>query len=161
MRDPRRIPTVLGAVERRWTESADEHLLPTLLPVTGAQAASQPDSLARVADGELIAALEREWHDPARSTPPVVRARPTRSELLAAITERWREEPDMRLGQLLVNVVRVYRLDVSPHPLFDLADGRLLTRLGIVTDDERRYVADEPAAARRGWREWSRQQGLA
>jgi hypothetical protein len=67
----------------------------------------------------------------------------------------------MRLGQLLVNVVRVCRLDVSPHRLFDLEDGRLLTRLGIVTEAERRYVADEPAAARRGWREWSRHRGLA
>jgi hypothetical protein len=88
--------------------------------------------------------------------PLAERERPSRRMVLVAIAARWQEVPDMRLGQVLVNVVRDYRPDVSPHPLFDLADGGLLKSLGPATEEERRYVDEEPAAARRGWREWER-----
>jgi hypothetical protein len=152
---------VLSAVERRWGESPDEHLLPMLLRFTGARSASEPDPLSAVSDHELIAALRRRWDDVSRSMPLAERERPSRQRLVAAIAARWQEAADMRLGQVIVNVVRDYRPDISPHPLFGLPDGHLLQSLGLVTEEERRYVADEPAAARRGWREWSRNQGLA
>ena len=72
--------------------------------------------------------------------------------ILAALERRWRDEPDLRLGQLLVNLAR--DPDSAPHPLFDIPDGELLRRLGPETDSERRYIAEEPAAARRGWLKW-------
>ena len=76
--------------------------------------------------------------------------------ILAAVERRWREEPDQRLGQLLVNVYRAACPSVEPHPLFNL-DGKLLELLGAETDDERRYIAGEPGARRRGWRDWERE----
>lgn len=51
------------------------------------------------------------------------------SEVLAAIEARWREVPDQRLGQVLVNAVR---RELSPEPeneantLFAVEDGKLL-----------------------------------
>jgi hypothetical protein len=147
---------VLDAVARRWSETPDEHLLTMLLRVTDAGRADGPDPLAHVSDQELVAALARGWDDVSRSMPLAQRERPSRQRVVAAIAARWREAPDMRLGQVLVNVVRDYRPDVSPHPLFGLPDGGLLKSLGPATEEERRYVDDEPAAARRGWREWSR-----
>jgi hypothetical protein len=149
MRDPGRIPMVLDAVERRWRELPDEHLLPMLLRVLGEPSASEPDPLAVVSDAELIAALRRGWDNQARSMPPFAPVRPRR-EVLGAIADRWREAPDMRFGQVLVNTVRDHRPHVTPHPLFGLSDGSLLEGLGRATDEERRYAAEEPAAARRG-----------
>jgi uncharacterized protein YihD (DUF1040 family) len=73
--------------------------------------------------------------------------------ILAALERRWSQEPDLRLGQLLVNVTR--DLGCEADPLFELTDGELLRRLGAETDDERRYVRDEPAAASEAWRAWS------
>jgi hypothetical protein len=64
--------------------------------------------------------------------------------ILAAIERRWREEPDLRLGELLVNVTR--DLGSAPSPLFGVEDGELLRRLGPETEAERRDVAKEPAA---------------
>jgi uncharacterized protein YihD (DUF1040 family) len=73
--------------------------------------------------------------------------------VLAALERRWSQEPDLRLGQLLVDLTRDLRSDSDP--LFELSDGELLRRLGVETEDERRYVADEPAVAREGWRAWT------
>ena len=56
--------------------------------------------------------------------------------ILAAVERRWREEPDSRLGQLLVNLTR--DLGSAPSPLFAISDGELLRRLGLETDAERR-----------------------
>ena len=72
--------------------------------------------------------------------------------IMAALERRWRDEPDLRLGQLLVNLAR--NPDSAPQALFDMPDGELLRRLGPETDAEQRYIAEEPAAARRGWHEW-------
>jgi hypothetical protein len=155
MRDPGRIPMVLAAVERRWRALPGEQLVPMLLRVTATRSTSEPDPLSVVSDAELIAALRRGWDDQARSMPAVAPVRPSRHAVLGGIADRWREAPDMRFGQVLVNTVRHHRAHVTPHPLFRLSDGSLLESLGLATDEERRYAAEEPAAARRGWREWS------
>jgi hypothetical protein len=144
---------VLTGVARRWREVPDEHLVAMLLRVTGSWSALEPDPLSGVDDVELVAALKRARNDEARSTLPALAQRPSHEELLTAIARRWQEVTDMRLGQLVVNAVRDHRPDAIPHPLFALADGSLLERLGVVTEEERRYVAREPAAARRCWRE--------
>jgi hypothetical protein len=65
--------------------------------------------------------------------------------ILGAVERRWREDPDLRLGQLLVNLTR--DLGSAPNPLFAISDGDLLRRLGPETDGERRYISNEPAAA--------------
>jgi hypothetical protein len=72
--------------------------------------------------------------------------------ILTALERRWSREPDLRLGQLLVNLTG--DLGSEGSPLFELPDGELLCRLGAETEDERRYVKDEPAAAHEGWRRW-------
>jgi hypothetical protein len=145
---------VLTSMARRWREVPDEHFVAMLLRVTGSRSALEPDPLSRVDDVELVAALQRARTDEARSTLlPVLAQRPSHEELITAIARRWQEVTDMRLGQLVVNAVRDHRPDAIPHPLFALADGSLLERLGVVTEEERRYVAREPAAARRRWRE--------
>jgi hypothetical protein len=77
--------------------------------------------------------------------------------ILAAIERRWRQKPDLRLGQLLVNLYRAEHPTDPPHPLFNLADGKLLELLGPETDEEKRYIADEPAASLRGMREAMRE----
>jgi hypothetical protein len=70
--------------------------------------------------------------------------------ILGALERRWLQEPDLRLGQLLVNVTRDLR--PAPSPLFYLPDAEMLQRLGVETPDERRYVEGEPSATREGWR---------
>jgi uncharacterized protein YihD (DUF1040 family) len=74
---------------------------------------------------------------------PVMRDAKRIPMILAALERRWSQEPNFRLGQLLVNVTR--DLGCEADPLFELTDGELLRRLGAETDDERRYVRDEPA----------------
>jgi uncharacterized protein YihD (DUF1040 family) len=75
---------------------------------------------------------------------PVMRDANRIPMILAALERRWSQESDLRLGQLLVNVTQ--DLGCEAGPLFELTDGELLRRLGAETDDERRYVRDEPAA---------------
>ena len=75
--------------------------------------------------------------------------------ILQALERRWREEPDQRLCQLLVNLTG--DLSSAPSPIWGLEDGELLRRLGPETEPELLYDAEEPAARRRGWREWSEQ----
>ena len=70
--------------------------------------------------------------------------------ILAAVEREWRKNPDLRLGQLLVVVTKVQ----GPNPLFNVEDGQLLAALGPQTEEERRYVAEEPRARRRGMAEW-------
>src|SRR5690242_3312700 len=73
--------------------------------------------------------------------------------ILAAVERRWVQDPDLRLGQLLVNLARY--LGSECDSLFGLPDGELLRRLGAETEEERRYVENEPVAAREGWRAWA------
>jgi hypothetical protein len=128
MRDPNRIPRVLAAIERRWDERPDTHLVPLLLDVTGVCSAVKPDPLAEIGDSELVTALRGLVCDDS-SLPRADPARPSRPDLMAAIAKRWNDVPDWRLGQLLVNAIRRQRPDVVPHPLFALEDGALLVRL--------------------------------
>src|SRR5256885_636993 len=65
--------------------------------------------------------------------------------VLAAIERRSREQPDLRLGQLL-NVV------AGTRQLSLIEDGTLLELLGPETMEERRYIATEPLARRNAWR---------
>lgn len=74
--------------------------------------------------------------------------------VLAAIERHWRKQPDQRLGQLLINLLRSNR-DI-PHAeqgaaLFSVEDGQLLEWLGPETDQERRYAEDEPQQRRHSW----------
>ncbi len=71
--------------------------------------------------------------------------------ILRAVQRHWEQYPDLRLGQLLVNVAR--RQD---HALFNLEDGELLEMIGPQTEEEHRYVREEPHARRRGWAEYFR-----
>jgi hypothetical protein len=66
--------------------------------------------------------------------------------LLAALERRWGDQPDQRLGQLLMNVSR-------GHDLFALEDDRFLALLGPKTAEERRYVEQQPVARQGAWRE--------
>jgi uncharacterized protein YihD (DUF1040 family) len=47
------------------------------------------------------------------------------NEILSLIEQVWRDHPDMRLGQLLCNL-----LDPTPNRLFYVEDDVLLERLG-------------------------------
>jgi hypothetical protein len=78
--------------------------------------------------------------------------------ILAALEREWRKHPNSRLGQLLVNLHRRRFGQEHPNPLFGVEDGTLLELLGPETDEEKRYVSEEPAARRRGWSEWQRRQ---
>lgn len=74
--------------------------------------------------------------------------------LLAAIERRWRETPDLRLGQLLMNQLRGsgrIEPEAGGRALFNLEDGELLRLLGPATEDEQRYVDQEPDKRRGGW----------
>ena len=74
--------------------------------------------------------------------------------ILGALERRWRQEPDSRLGQLIVNLVRNERC-VPPEDeervLFNVEDGELLSWLGPEGEKEVRYVEEEPQQRREGW----------
>ena len=76
--------------------------------------------------------------------------------MLAAIEREWRKDPDLRLGQLLVNLLRRNTLgkEDEGRALFAVEDGELLRWLGSETEDEERYVEHEPQKRQVGWREW-------
>lgn len=73
--------------------------------------------------------------------------------ILAALERRWQENPDLRLGQLLINHLRrsgSVEPEAEGSTLFNLEDGELLRLLGPDTEDEQCYVEQEPNK-RRGW----------
>jgi hypothetical protein len=76
--------------------------------------------------------------------------------ILAALERRWNEDPDLRLGQLLLNVLS--DKSTPPELLGRIEDGRLLDCLGTETEEEARYVKDEPQRAREGWKVWMSRQ---
>jgi hypothetical protein len=64
----------------------------------------------------------------------VLNSRPGRDpdripEILALIEELWSKHPDMRLGQLIVNL-----LDARPNPIFTVEDDILRDRLRTTLD---------------------------
>lgn len=74
--------------------------------------------------------------------------------LLAAIQREWRQHPDQRLGQRLVNLLRRHRsvpYKDEGRALFAIEDGEFLMWLGVETEDEQRYIEDE-----RTMRRWGR-----
>jgi hypothetical protein len=73
--------------------------------------------------------------------------------ILAAVERRWRKDPDLRLGQLIGNLVH-------GHALLLIEDGELLEILGPETENERRYVEEEPEARRKAWEQWPGWRGL-
>lgn len=79
--------------------------------------------------------------------------------ILAALEREWRKNPDVRLGQLLINTLRVnanVAHEQEGRVLFDTEDGELLRWLGPVNEAERSYIREEPQKAREGWRQWQR-----
>jgi hypothetical protein len=79
--------------------------------------------------------------------------------ILAALEREWMKAPDLRLGQLVVNLLRANTNipgEVEGGVLFGVADGALLGWLGPESDEERRYIQEEPGNARRGWSAWMR-----
>jgi hypothetical protein len=79
--------------------------------------------------------------------------------ILAALEREWLKAPDLRLGQLVVNLLRDNTNtpgQVEDGVLFGVSDGALLGWLGPESDEERLYPQEEPRKARRGWREWEK-----
>jgi hypothetical protein len=76
--------------------------------------------------------------------------------VLAAVERQWRRDPDARLGQVLVNLLRLNRnvpYEDEGRVLFNVEDGELLRWIGSESDQERRYIDQEPAKRREGWHE--------
>ena len=79
--------------------------------------------------------------------------------ILSALERRWSQDPDLRLGQLIMVLLRKNRCLPDPlegKALFGVPDGELLAWIGAATDAEATYVRDEPQKEREGWREWMR-----
>lgn len=79
--------------------------------------------------------------------------------MLAALERQWRKDPDARLGQVIVNLLRLNRKvsdEDERRALFNVEDGELLRWIGADTDEERQYVDQEPTKAREGWQAWER-----
>ena len=77
--------------------------------------------------------------------------------VLGAIEREWRKQPDQRLGQRLVNLLRRHGnvpWENEAQALFAVEDSDLLKWLRAETDDEQRYIEDEPRQRRIGWRAW-------
>jgi hypothetical protein len=76
--------------------------------------------------------------------------------VLAAVERQWRRDPDARLGQVLVNLLRLNRnvpYEDEGRVLFNVEDGELLRWIGSESDQERRYIDQESEKRREGWRE--------
>jgi hypothetical protein len=79
--------------------------------------------------------------------------------LLAALERVWADEPDTRLGQLVMNLLRAntsVSREEEGRVLFNVEDGQLLAWLGPETKAEQAYIAEEPRRAREGWRAWEK-----
>ena len=73
--------------------------------------------------------------------------------MLAAIERDWRKHRDQRLGQLLVNLLRLNRMDQDDEgqALCAVEDAELLGWLHPDTDAERRYTEHEGTKRQVGW----------
>jgi hypothetical protein len=77
--------------------------------------------------------------------------------ILAAVERQWRKDPDARLGQVIVNLLRANRNvpgEDEGRVLFNVEDGQLLHWIGPEADGEENYVREEPRKAREGWPAW-------
>ena len=77
--------------------------------------------------------------------------------ILSALERAWRNDADSRLGQLVVNLLRMNTSTPQQEEgraLFNVADGELLRWLGPQSPEEERYIRDEPTRAREGWHAW-------
>jgi hypothetical protein len=77
--------------------------------------------------------------------------------VLSAVEREWRKQPDTRLGQLVVNLLRMNTSILGEDEgkvLFSVADGQLLRWLGPQSEEEENYIREEPRKAREGWRAW-------
>lgn len=163
MRDPDRIPLICSALDRRWAACGEEHFGAFFM---GRLIASGVDwhPLVDVMDVRLVEVLAsfagRVERGPdlsaytAAAAATDAWASPGRDVVLGALATTWRADIDSRLGQLFHNAFRLVNPDLSRHHLFVLEDGGILSLLGDLTADEQAYVAGEPAARLRGWREW-------
>ena len=71
--------------------------------------------------------------------------------ILGAVERAWRQDPDARLGQLIVTLLRRnrdLRDEDEGKALFAMEYGELLSWIGADTEDERRYVEQEPRERR-------------
>jgi uncharacterized protein YihD (DUF1040 family) len=81
--------------------------------------------------------------------------------ILQALEREWRKSPDLRFGQFMVNLIRKSRLNSGDdeRSLFSIEDGNVLALLGAETDEEKAYIREEPAKAKKeGWAEMLREQ---
>ena len=79
--------------------------------------------------------------------------------ILAAVERQWRKDPDARLGQVIVNLLRLNRnvpYEDEGRVLFNVEDGELLRWLGPETEEEETHVRQEPRNAREARRAWER-----
>ena len=73
--------------------------------------------------------------------------------VLAAVERQWRKDSDARLGQVIVNLLRLNRnvpYEDESRVLFNVEDGELLSWIEPKTEEERRYIDEEPRKAREG-----------
>lgn len=123
-----------------------------------------PDLVGVAFDAVSAEGLRYADRRPARQTPTTEQLPGGRDPdripmVLAALEREWRKDPDARLGQLLVNLVRV-----NVHPLreeegrilFNVEDGQLMRWIGAETQAEETYIREEPRKAREGWSQWVR-----
>lgn len=75
--------------------------------------------------------------------------------ILTALERRWREQPDLRLGQLLTVLLRRELPDLPPEEegrrLFNVEDTQLLQWLGPLDEEGVKFVRDEQEKPSRGW----------
>jgi hypothetical protein len=74
--------------------------------------------------------------------------------ILGAVEREWRKAPDLRFGQLLVNLVREHTgvpREEEGTRLFAVQDGVLLRWLGPTDEAEIAYMTEEPTGARVAW----------
>jgi hypothetical protein len=75
--------------------------------------------------------------------------------VLAALERRWKEQPDLRLGQLLVALLRRQISNLSTaeegRRLFNVEDSQLLEWLEPGGEDDEKYARDDREPRSSGW----------
>jgi hypothetical protein len=132
---------------------------------THRDASAGPDMVARVFASPQAHGLtyggRREQHPEPEGQRPRWGRDPARiAMILGGIEREWRRDTDSRLGQLIVNLVRMntnVAREEEGRVLFNVPDGDLLRWLGPQTEDEETYIREEPRRAREGWRAWEKE----
>jgi hypothetical protein len=121
-----------------------------------------PDLVGRAFDAVREQGLTYAGRRPQEAGPtsdqPLLGRDPDRIPMILAALERsWMKQPDARLGQLIMNLLRmntnILREDEG-KVLFNVEDGALLGWLGPDSEAEETYIEQEPGKARAGWKAW-------